>query len=218
MKTKQTMDVEEALTELWRLREQKERSAEKACHTLEENVSKEVFDNLIAGGLARVESGNFELTPEGEAIARDVTRRYRLAERLLADVVEVGEGEVEKTACEFEHSISGDVADAICTLLGHPKMCPHGSPIPPGKCCARAGVTIESIVASLDTLSPGEKGKIAYIVTSDHPYLHKLLSLGIVPGTEVVLHQCSPSYVIRVGETQIALDSTVAKDIYVRKI
>jgi hypothetical protein len=37
--------------------------------------------------------------------------------------------------CKFEHILSPDVTDRICTLLGHPLECPHGSPIPQGPCC-----------------------------------------------------------------------------------
>jgi hypothetical protein len=34
--------------------------------------------------------------------------------------------EVEKSACEFEHLVADEITDSICTLLGHPKTCPHG--------------------------------------------------------------------------------------------
>jgi len=59
---------------------------------------------------------------------------------------------------------------------------------------------------------------VAYIVTTNHPYLHKVLAMGVVPGAEILLHQKIPSYVIRVGETQIALDKEVAGQIYVRRL
>ena len=45
---------------------------------------------------------------------------------------------VETNACTFEHILSPEVTDRICTFLGHPKTCPHGSPIPPGECCQNA--------------------------------------------------------------------------------
>ena len=47
-------------------------------------------------------------------------------------------------ACTFEHILSPEVTDRICTFLGHPKTYPHGSPIPPGDCCgngAHGGAT-----------------------------------------------------------------------------
>ncbi|HMC30259.1 MAG TPA: iron dependent repressor, metal binding and dimerization domain protein, partial [Candidatus Angelobacter sp.] len=40
--------------------------------------------------------------------------------------------------------------DRICTFLGHPRTCPHGSPIPAGPCCiaAKAASTLESTVTT----------------------------------------------------------------------
>ncbi|PWT93024.1 MAG: DtxR family iron dependent repressor, partial [Acidobacteria bacterium] len=35
----------------------------------------------------------------------------------------------------LEHIISPDVAEKICSFLGHPQLCPHGHDIPPGRCC-----------------------------------------------------------------------------------
>lgn len=218
MKSKKILDIEEALGIIWTRRERNEKNKTRIKELLDKGVSESVFEELLQESLIRVEGENIELLPEGDDIGRDVTRRHRLAERLLADVLEIGNEEMEQTACEFEHSISAGVADSICTLLGHPRMCPHGRPIPEGPCCKKAGSHIESIVAPLSSLPVGDKGLVAYIVTADHPHLHKLLSLGIVPGTEVKLHQKAPTYIIKVKETQIALDKDVAGQIYIRRI
>jgi len=43
-----------------------------------------------------------------------------------------------------------------------------------------------------------------------------LSSLGVIPGTSVRLKQRHPSYVIQVGETTIALDADLARNIFVR--
>jgi len=216
MKTQKMADMEEALGELWRLRERGEKRQDK-IREQHHAVPPTIFDDLRDKNLIRTVGTEVELTPEGEKIARDITRRHRLAERLLVDVLEVKRETMDEAACEVEHIISEDVADAICTLLGHPRVCPHGSAIPEGPCCKQAAVNVEPIVLPLSGLSVGEKGKVAYIVTAEHPHLHKLLSLGIVPGTEIHLHQRAPSYVITVNETQIALDEGVASQIYVRR-
>jgi putative ABC transport system ATP-binding protein len=87
-------------------------------------------------GLLTVENGKERFTPSGEERARTVIRRHRLAERLFMDVLSIrDEVEIESSACKFEHILSPDVTDRICTLLGHPLECPHGSPIPQGSCC-----------------------------------------------------------------------------------
>jgi DtxR family Mn-dependent transcriptional regulator len=62
-----------------------------------------------------------------------------LAERLFTDSLALdSESEIEQQACKFEHILSPEATDKICTFLNHPKTCPHGAPIPPGQCCGRA--------------------------------------------------------------------------------
>jgi ABC-type lipoprotein export system ATPase subunit/Mn-dependent DtxR family transcriptional regulator len=76
-----------------------------------------------------------ELTDRGKSRARDVVRRHRLAERLFKDTFRIGEQEAHSQACKFEHIISPELDQRICSFLGHPTTCPHGNPIPPGECC-----------------------------------------------------------------------------------
>ena len=80
-----------------------------------------------------------ELTDRGRQRAADVIRRHRLAERLFTDSLALdSETEIEQQACKFEHILSPEATDKICTFLGHPKTCPHGAAIPPGQCCKLA--------------------------------------------------------------------------------
>src|SRR5579864_1113625 len=75
-------------------------------------------------------------TEKGRKRAEDVIRRNRLAERLFTETFHVhDEKEVAEQACKFEHILSPEATDSICTFLGHPRTCPHGSPIPAGECC-----------------------------------------------------------------------------------
>ncbi|MGA9797679.1 MAG: iron dependent repressor, metal binding and dimerization domain protein, partial [Terriglobales bacterium] len=77
-----------------------------------------------------------EFTPRGRLRAADIIRRHRLAERLFTDSLALGsESEIEQQACKFEHILSTEATDKICTFLGHPRTCPHGAPIPLGPCC-----------------------------------------------------------------------------------
>jgi DtxR family Mn-dependent transcriptional regulator len=71
---------------------------------------------------------------------------------------------------------------------------------------------------TLDKMKVGEKGRVVYLVSAAHQQIHKLLSLGLVPGVPIRLHQKTPSYVVDVGHTQIALDEETAKQINVRCI
>jgi len=79
-----------------------------------------------------------ELTSRGRQRAADIIRRHRLAERLFTDSLALdSETEIEQQACKFEHILSSEATDKICSFLGHPRTCPHGAPIPPGSCCGK---------------------------------------------------------------------------------
>lgn len=86
-------------------------------------------------GLLVVEDTKVALTTQGSSRARDVVRRHRLAERLFTDTFSIVGADADTQACKFEHIISPELDQKICTFLGHPTTCPHGNPIPPGPCC-----------------------------------------------------------------------------------
>jgi len=83
------------------------------------------------------QSGEVRLTETGSLRARDVVRRHRLAERLFTDTFAIEDAEAQLQACRFEHIITPELDQRICSFLGHPKTCPHGNPIPPGPCCEK---------------------------------------------------------------------------------
>jgi len=85
--------------------------------------------------LVEMRDTEVHLTETGNRRARDVVRRHRLAERLFKDTFAIDDSEAHTQACKFEHIISPELDQRICTFLGHPKTCPHGNPIPPGDCC-----------------------------------------------------------------------------------
>ena len=161
---------------------------------------------LAAAGLLRLEGDHVSLTPQGDTRARDVVRRHRLTERLFRDLLDLGERTMEDQACEFEHILSREATDSVCTLLGHPPTCPHGKAIPPGECCGAFQRTVRSLVTGLRTFDVGATGRIVFIAPKFHDRMDRLAALGVIPGSTIRLHQRSPSYVIEVGETTIALD------------
>jgi len=89
-------------------------------------------DGMFAGDGSAIVA----LTTRGRTRAGSIIRRHRLAERLFTDSLAMdSESEIEEQACKFEHILSAEATDKICTFLGHPRTCPHGAPIPPGPCC-----------------------------------------------------------------------------------
>ena len=60
-------------------------------------------------------------------------------------------------------------------------------------------------------------GRILYVETTDHARLDKLTTFGMLPGTVIRLHQRQPSFVVILGETQLAIDREIAQNIHVVK-
>lgn len=218
--TKRDECIDEALELIWAAKEDgivvKNDILKMETHV---RITPDIIDKMFAGGFCIEEDGEIHFTERGAEIAGQLIRAHRLTERLFVDILEIEEGSdlIESNACGFEHILSREVRDAICTLLGHPGECPHGRPIPPGECCKRAEKRIEPVVLSLDKLKSGQEGKIVYITTKHHERLDRLTGLGITPGEEVKVHQTFPAFVIKVRETDIAMDTDVLKDIYVRR-
>jgi len=158
------------------------------------------------------------LTAAGEQRAGLVVRRHRLAERLFKDLLDVNDATMESQACEFEHILSPEATDSVCTLLGHPPTCPHGKAIPQGPCCSAISKTVRPLVTGLPSVELGAAGRIVFIAPKFHDRMDRLAALGVIPGSEIRLHQRSPSFVIEVGETTIALDPEIAGEIFVKRL
>jgi DtxR family Mn-dependent transcriptional regulator len=180
------------------------------------DASRADLEALAADGLLRLDGAAVTLTPAGETLARDVVRRHRLTERLFKDLLAVSESTMEAQACELEHILSPEATESVCTLLGHPPTCPHGRPIPPGACCAAFQKTVRPLVTGLRHFELGATGRIVFIAPKFHDRMDRLAALGVIPGSELKLHQRSPSYVIEIGETTIALDPEIAGEIFVK--
>lgn len=212
--------VDEVLEFIWSQRELGSNSISQllGIEEVAEEANMETLQQMRAGGLVTMTGDTITLTREGERLAEAAIRRHRLAERLLTEVLAMSDENLEKNACSFEHTLSPEVTDSICTLLGHPPTCPHGLPIPRGSCCARAKDELKPIVQQLNVLDVGERGRIIFIASNSHMRLDKLGTLGIVPGSMVRVHQKRPAFVIQLGETTLALDPEIIKEIYVKKI
>jgi DtxR family Mn-dependent transcriptional regulator len=216
--------VEEILETIFTEREEGRDEAEEILRRASPHAGAErkgALPELENAGLIRIDRidgrGRVALTAEGERRARDVVRRHRLTERLFHDLLELSEAATESQACEFEHILSPEATESVCTLLGHPPTCPHGKPIPRGPCCGILQKTVRPLVTGLPNFDLGTPARIVFIAPRFHDRMDRLAALGVIPGSEIRLHQRSPSYVIEVGETTIALDPEIAGEIFVRR-
>ncbi len=128
---------------IWRLKESGESPARVA------SVSKllNVKPPSVVGMLKKLDSKGFtrslgrrgtSLTSTGRRHALRLIRNCRLVEVFMRDAMGIPVD--EKLACHIEHRLSDEFADGLCRMLHHPASCPHGQPIPRGRCCRATGV------------------------------------------------------------------------------
>jgi len=94
-----TNRAEEILEALWI------ELVEKKKNTCNPGVVRDDDDmkSLAAAKYVEIDSGQIRLTEKGRNEARNCVRRHRLAERLMADVLDCKKQLVHEQGCRFEH-------------------------------------------------------------------------------------------------------------------
>ncbi len=155
-----------------------------------------------------------KLTEIGEKEGLRVTRRHRLAERLLSDVLNRDLSEVHEEACRLEHSIADETADEIARFLENPDTCPHGYPIPKEE---MEDLENEDNILKL---TKGEEGEDYEVVSipEDEDDVQRLLPLGVLPGSKIILEDKSSvgAIMVRKGSDKLALSRKIGSKIRVR--
>ena len=209
---------EHILIRVWDNKEQEEESIDELVKSTKEANPLELVQELAEEGTLIIENGKVFFTKQGEKYAENIIRRHRLAEVLLSEVLAVDDKSARSQVCEFEHILTAEVTDSICTFLGHPLHCPHEMPIPRGECCATFKRDVGPLIRRLIDMKIGESGKVVFMSPKTHLRLDRLMTFGIAPGSIIKLHQKKPSIVVQIGETDLALDYEIAKNIYVKQV
>lgn len=207
--------IEEILELLWISKKEKNKR-ELSFNVLGVEKNSEEVEELLSKKLITIEEDNVMLTNEGDIKGENVVRRHRLAEKLLVDVLDLSGRTIHETACKIEHYLKEGIEDKVCTLLGHPKTCPHGNPIPAGPCCSANLKVGDKYVQPLSHLKSGQIGKIAYIQGIAQKNLQSLSSMGILPGVKITVKQTFPSCLFQIGNSEFAVDKDIAHAIFVR--
>ena len=210
--------VDELLELVWILKEKGLSDIQTLLEAASDPEARQVLDLMVQEGLLEREGEFLRLKEKGEALAEGIVRRHRLTERLLMELFEVSEEEAEEEACKLEHILSPAVTDSVCAFLGHPPFCPHGKPIPQGPCCRKFTREIKPLIQPLNDLALGREGRVVFISTRVKERLEPLSSLGIIPGSLIQLKQKHPAYIIQIGETSVALDESIGKEIFVKAV
>ena len=135
--TAESEHVEMYLKAIWYIRERGEEvkvsSIAKLLNVKQPSVV-QMLRKLDEANLVEYSKGNMvRLTSEGERIGKQMIRNTRLLEVLMRDSLKI---EIdEEMVCGIEHHMKQIFTDALCTLLKHPRKCPHDHRIPLGRCC-----------------------------------------------------------------------------------
>ncbi len=209
---------DEFLEALYKVGEDGNLPIEQSALNLTNPLKPQEIDSLITRGLIKSEDGKLTLTEKGREMAEILVRNHRLAERLFSEILDLRGSELNSTSCSFEHILDNSVTESVCTFLGHPPTCPHGKRIPPGRCCRASRRQLKPIVMPLTELPVSSEARIAFITTPHHHRFGRLANLGLIPGGRITLLQKKPAYLLRLGSTEVAIDSDIAADIFVKQL
>ena len=84
---------------------------------------------LAEKGLVEQEKyGHIELTPKGEAVAREIYARHQMLSAFFREVLGLNEKIAEEDACRTEHYLSQATRDRLVKLVQFVRECPHEEP------------------------------------------------------------------------------------------
>ena len=172
------------------------------------------------------------LTEKGLIEAQKVTRKHRLLEKFLTDVLHIGKDKVHTQACQMEHALSDEAEESLCRLLKHPDTCSDdGKAIPAcdlpfstcEECIKLHEQGLEEVGKRHANLTPirelkgGKYGKISFI-RGEHKVLQRLLDMGLTPGTRIRVVKVAPMdgpVEVSVRGSKLAIGQDIACNVFV---
>jgi len=148
------------------------------------------------------------LTAHGRAVALEVLRHHRLLELFLAEELGMPWDRVDAEAEVLEHVISEDLERLIAARLGHPKVDPHGDPIP-----NEEFEIDERGSCSLADMPIGARGRLVRVSDSDPAKLRYLTEQHIALGDELEVMDRQPfggPLFVRFGDRSVPLGGQLA--------
>ena len=134
--TAEAEHVEMYLKAIWHINERNDpvkiSTIAKMLHVRQPSVV-QMLKKLNIKDLVEYNKAGVSLTNNGERIGSSMMRNSRLLEVLMDSALKV---EIdEEMVCGIEHHMNKQFTDALCTILNHPRKCPHSNDIPMGECC-----------------------------------------------------------------------------------
>jgi DtxR family transcriptional regulator, Mn-dependent transcriptional regulator len=170
---------------------------------------------LKKDGLVRVNGdGHVKLTAAGRKIARKLTVRHHLIERMLSEIFGMEWFKVHDEAERLEHAVSPDFEARLLAKLGSGIPCPHGnlSELESPANRLRRGLVL------LAQAPAGEQFEVSGIYERDRHLLEFLDQRGIRPGAKVHLTNRNYDQTLSLTTTagRVSLGLSAAERVWVR--
>ena len=157
------------------------------------------------------------LTEKGKKEAGLIIRKHRLTEMFLVQQMGLGWEEVHEIAEQLEHLQSPAFFEKMDSLLGHPKIDPHGSPIPD-----KRGKMEWLQYEKLSNCKPGDTLKLSAVLQTSDEFLKFLNSRELKLGQKIKvmrIEKFDGSMTVSYGKkTDEMLSHTVSERLLVEKI
>jgi len=169
---------------------------------------------LKKDGLVRVQSdGHVTLSAAGRRIARKLTLRHHLIERMLNEMFGMEWWKVHDEAERLEHAVSPDFEAKLLARLGRGGACPHGnlSEVESPASRRHRGLVL------LAEADPGKTYRVSGIYERDRHLLEFLEARGIRPGAKLSLieRNYDKTLSIRTGTRTMVLGRPAADKVWV---
>jgi len=134
--TAEAEHIEMYLKAIWHI---KERGEDVKISTIAKMLSVrqpsvvQMLKKLNTKSLVNYNKAGVKLTEEGQTVGASMMRNSRLLEVLMESTLKVDID--EEMVCGIEHHMKKEFTNALCTMLKHPRKCPHNREIPMGECC-----------------------------------------------------------------------------------
>ena len=168
------------------------------------------------------------LTDEGMKIAQKITRKHRILEKFLLEILKVKPENVHDQACEMEHTLSDEAERALCTMLHHPDLCPDDNVIPAcdlafdscQQCFSVKDfddvINREFNLLSISELNPDTSGIISFI-RGNNELLDAICDLGISVGNNLHYYNNDGNeFSVTIEDEDFLLPPEMANNIFIR--
>ena len=171
------------------------------------------------------------LTDEGMKIAQKITRKHRILEKFLMDVLKIKEENIHDQACEMEHTLSDEAERALCAMLHNPDLCPDNNVIPAcnfdfdscQQCYSEKDfdniVYREFNLLSISELTSSTEGIVSFI-RGNMELLDSVAELNISIGDHIK-YEFNPNrvgnhYLININDEDLNIPIEMANNIFIR--